>query len=402
VLASQGFGRKPVKPTIAHVRKLASKIHSLQIDSINVLVRAHYLPAYARLGPYPRDTIDTLAYRRRDIFEWWSRAACFLPVDLFPLFRYRMSLMRETSPWRPGDSGPDPGLLERVYEDVAERGPLTAAELVEAGKRGGKWWGWSAGKIAIEHLFSEGRVAIAGRRNFSRLYDLTERVIPKKVIDAPAPDPEESRKRLLCLAARAYGVATASELIWYFGIDQGRAERRKGPNGKAPRPIGRRLVAELVDEGRLVPVRVEGWREQAYMYSGAKVPGAVSVRALVGCFDTLLWRNTQQLFGFTQQLAQQLYVPAEKRVYGYYVLPFLLGDTFVARCDLKADRDRRVLMVQSAFLEPRQDARRVVPELTDELRQLQTWLELDQIEVADRGNLATRLRRNLRGIEGSR
>jgi len=212
-------------------------------------------------------------------------------------------------------------------------------------------------------------------------------------LGAPAPDPEESRKQLLCLAGRASGVATAAELIWYFGVDQPRAERPKLSDGKRPKPVGKRLVAELSEEGRLLRVNVEGWSEPAYMHPGAKVPSTIDAQALLAPFDSLLWRDTQRLFGFTQPLAQQLYVPAEKRVYGYYVLPFLLGEAIVARCDLKADRGRKVLMVQSAFLEPGQNARRVVPALVAELRQMQTWLELDRTEVADRGDLAGRLRR---------
>ena len=394
-LAAQGFGPKPAKPTVAHIRRLASRICSFQIDSINVLVRAHYLPAYSRLGPYPMRAIDSLAYERRELFEWWSRAACFLPIGMHRLFRYRMSMAKDWIAVSPKGEALDSTYVEKVYAEVAERGPITAAELLEGGKRGGKWWGWSAGKTALEYLFSAGQVAVAGRRNFTRVYDVAERVLPREILEAPAPDADESRKELLCLAATAQGVATASELIWYFGIDQPR-ERRKGPHGKAPKPVGRRLIAELVDEGRLAPVKVEDWTAPAYMHPGAKPPRSMNVRALLGCFDTLLWRDTQQLFGFSQPLAQQLYVPAAKRKYGYYVLPFLLHEAIVARCDLKADRVRKVLMVQSAFLEPGHQARRVVPELVDELRQMQSWLELDRIEVGDRGDLAQQLRRALK------
>lgn len=395
-VAAQGFGPRPAKPTIAHVRRLASRIHCFQIDSINVLARAHYIPAFARLGPYPMQAIDTLAYQRRELFEIWGHAGCLMPIGLYPLLRYRMSAAKAASPWTPGRSRPDGAYIEKVYNEVAERGPIVARELSDPGERRGKWWGWNRGKIALEHLFSSGMVAIAGRRGFQRQYDIAERVIPREVLDAPYPDPEESKKQLICLAAKAHGVAVAGHLIGYFGLHQER--RPKSDDGKRPKPIGNRLVAELVEEGRLEPVRIEGWTEQAYMAPGTRVPRSVDARALLGPFDSLMWGSMQRLSGFKQFLAQQLYVPADKRVYGYYVLPFLLGDTLVARCDLKAYRQRRVLMVQSAFLEPGQDGKRVADQLADELQDLQTWLELDSIEVADRGDLARQLKRNVRPL----
>lgn len=395
-VAAQGFGKKPSKPNIGHVRKLASKVHAFQIDSVNVLVRSHYLPAFARLGPYPMQAIDTLAYKRRELFEFWTHAACLLPIELYPLLRYRMLAHREASPWTPGRSTPDGAYIEKVYNEVAERGPITARELSEPGKRRGKWWGWNDGKTALEHLFASGLVAIAGRRGFERLYDITERVIPREVIDAPSPDPDESKKQLICMAAKSRGVAVTG--LRSFGLDQARAERRKGADGQRPKPVGKRLIAELVEEGRLVPVEVEGWAHQAYISPGARVPPSVDARALLSPFDSLMWADTERIFGFKQFLAQQLYVPAERRVYGYYVLPFLLGETLVARCDLKADRQRRVLMVQSVFLEPGQDGKRVVGQLADELHDMQTWLELGGIEVADRGDLARQLKRSVRAL----
>lgn len=393
VLSAQGFGRRPAKPTAAHVRRLAARIHAFQIDSINVLVRAHYLPAFSRLGPYPLETIDTLTYQRHELFEWWTKAACLVPIELYPLFRYRISLLQGAAAWTPSGKRVEATFVDKVLNEVAEKGPLTAAELAEGGKRGGKWWGWSDGKTALEFLFAAGLVAVAGRRNFTRVYDIAERVIPRAVLESAPPDAEESRKQLLCLAAKACGVATAMGLIGYFGIDQSRAERPRSADGKAPKPMGKRLIAELVEEKRLLPAKVEGWTEAGYVYPGAKPPGSRAHRALIGCFDTLVWRDTRQVFGFTQPLAQQLYVPAERRKYGYYVLPFLLGDEIVARCDLKAGRDRRVLMVQSAFLEPKQDGRRVAGELAGALDEMRVWLQLDSIEVGDRGDLARTLRR---------
>lgn len=399
-VASQGFGPRPARPTVAHLRKLAARLHAFQIDSVNVLVRAHYVPAFARLGPYPMDALDSLAYRKRELFEFWGHEACLLPISLYPLVRYRMQKHVEpTQKYMRSERG---AYMAKVYAEVAERGPIAAAELSNPGKRSGHWWGWGAGKATLEHLYNSGLVAIAARRGFERLYDLAERVIPRAALEAPAPPREEAMKQLICLGAKAYGVATFDDITGYFEIEGWRDrlppgpwwERPKGPDRRRAKPIARRLVSELVEEGRLLPARVEGWTDQAYVHPDVRVPRTVDARGLVTPFDSLVWhrRRVERLFGMKYTI--EMYVPPSRRVYGYYVCPFLHGDTLVARCDLKADRQRKVLMVQSAFLEPGQDARRVVPDLAHELRLLQTWLELDRIEVADRGDLAPKLRRS--------
>jgi uncharacterized protein YcaQ len=399
-VASQGFGPRPAKPTIAHVRKLAARVHAFQIDSVNVLARAHYVPAFARLGPYRMESLDTLAYRKRELFEYWGHAACLLPISLYPLMRYRMH-PEETRTFVRSKRGT---YVAQVYSDVAERGPIAASELSNPGKRSGNWWSWGAGKAAIEYLYDSGLVAIAGRRGFERLYDLAERVIPPTALAAPAPPREESMKQLICLAAKACGVGTFGDITGYFKTDGWHDrvatepwwERKKGTNLGRAKPVAKRLVAELVEEGRLLPAHVDGWTEPAYLAPGVRVPRAVHARALVTPFDSLVWdrKRIDRLFGMKYTI--ELYTPEPKRVYGYYVFPFLLGEKLVARCDLKADRQRKVLMVQSAFLERGQNVRNVVPELAGELRQMQAWLELDGIEVASRGDLAPKLRRSLR------
>jgi hypothetical protein len=394
-LAAQGFGRRPGKPTISAVRTVASKLMAIQLDSVNVLVRSHYLPAYSRLGPYPLSAIDKLAYDRRELFECWGKAACLLPVDLYPLLRYRMTAQLAVSPWTPGGSAPEGAYIKAVYEEVAARGPLAAGELSEPGRGTGKWWGWNNGKMALEHLLSCGLLAIAGRRGFTRLYDITERVIPPAMLDTPALDPEDAQRELICRSAKALGVASAKQLGGYLGLHSHRIVVRR-PDGRRPRPIWPRLVDELVDEGGLVRVTVEGWPEPGYLVPGTRRVRTVNARALLSPFDTFMWGSAQLLCGFTNPLSQQLYVPAERRIYGYYVLPFLLGDTLVGRTDLKADRQRRALLVQSAYVEPGHDRNHVAAELAAELRQLQMWLELDTIEVADRGDLAEPLRSAMR------
>ncbi len=399
-VVSQGFGRRPVTLSVGHLRRLAARLHAFQIDSVNVLVRAHYVPAFARLGPYPMDALDSLAYRKRELFEYWGHAACLLPTSLHPLLRYRMRA-DQTREYMRSERG---AYMAKVFEEVAERGPMPVAELSDPGKRSSKWWGWGKGKAALEHLYNSGLVAIAGRRGFERLYDLTERVIPRAALDAPAPPREEAMKQLICLAAKACGVGTFVDITGYFKVDGWRDrlpagpwwERPKGPDGRRARPIAKRLVSELVEEGRLLAARVEGWKEPAYMPPGVRVPKTVNARGFVTPFDSLVWERSrmERLFGVKYTI--ELYTPPGKRVYGYYVCPFLLGDTLVALCDLKADRQRKVLMVQSAFLKPGQDARGVVPDLAGELRQMQAWLELDRIEVAERGDLAAKLRGSVR------
>lgn len=402
-VASQGFAERPASPSVAHLRKLAGRLHAFQIDSVNVLARAHYVPAFARLGPYPMDALDSLAYRKRELFEYWGHAACLLPVSLHPLVRYRMRKHTDrTQAYMKSKRG---AYMAEIFAEVAERGPVAAADLSNPGRRSGGWWGWwgsGNGKAMLEHLYDSGLVAIAGRRGFERLYDISERVIPRAVLDAPAPPREEAMKQLICLGAKACGVGTFSDFTRYFNVDGWRDrlppgpgwEPPKGPAGRRDRPIAKRLVSELIQEGRLLPARVEGWRDPAYLHPEARIPRTVDARALVTPFDSLVWERDrmERLFGMKYTI--EMYVPASRRVYGYYVCPFLLGDALVARLDLKADRARKALMVQGAFLEPPQDARRVVPQLATELRQMRTWLELDRVEVAERGDLAAKLGRS--------
>jgi uncharacterized protein YcaQ len=367
-----------------------------------VVVRAHYLPAFARLGSYRVDDLDVLAYQKRELFEYWGHEACLLPVSLYPLLRYRMNKHVEcTNRYIRSKRG---AYMAAVYAQVAERGPITASELTNPRKHSGGWWGWwgsGNGKATLEHLYDAGLVAIAGRRNFERLYDITDRVIPPTALDVAPPGREEAMKQLICLAAKAYGVGTAADLVNYFHIDGWRDRLPPGPrwtwaNGSAPRrakPVANRLVTELAEEQRLVSVHVQGWKEPAYMHPQARVPPPVDARGFVSPFDSLVWdrKRLERLFGMKYTI--EMYTPAPRRIYGYYVCPFLLGDSVVARCDLKADRARGILMVRSAFLEQGQDARRVAVEVANELRRMQSWLGLDGLEVSDPGDLAAMLQR---------
>lgn len=402
-LCAQGFAKAaPKRPGLADVRRVASRLSAIQIDSVSVLVRAHYLPAYSRLGPYPVDLVDRLAYDRRELFEFDGHKASFIPMPLYPLFRWRMERAANHPYWLACRRRIDlerPGFIEAIEREVADRGPLAFGDLTDQGRRervpakyaasevmGSLRWGsWSDGKDVLEWLHAAGRLAVAGRRRFERLYDLPERVIPAEVLSERAPPEKDAQRALVLLVARALGVATTRDLATYFNLAVAETKAR---------------VAELVDEGHLRPARVEGWREQAFVHVDAKAPRVVEARALVTPFDPLVWDRDriERMFGFRYRI--EIYTPAAKRDYGYYVLPFLLGDRLVARVDLKADRIRQTLLVPGAFAEADADLRAVAGALAAELRQMADWLQLGSVDVGERGNLALELKRALR-VRGS-
>ena len=361
-LAAQGFA-EPRRPGGRAIRRLFDRVALVQIDSVNVLSRAHYLPGFARLGPYDRDALDRAAhYAPRRLFEYWGHEASLLPVELQPLLRWRMARAHDEA-WggmrRVAKERPE--LLSDVLEQVRERGPLAARELAEERpRRAGPWWDWSESKKAIELLFWGGEVTSARRRNFERLYDLPERVLPREVLDAPTPPEEDAQRELVAIAARSLGVAALPELRDYFRL---------------PADAVRPRVDELAEAGELLPVEVEGWGVPGYLHRDARIPRDVEACALLGPFDNLLWERgrVERVFDFRFRL--EIYVPKPKREYGYYVLPFLLGDRLVARVDLKADRQAGLLRALAVHEEPgapagTQDALRA------ELELLAGWLGL--------------------------
>jgi uncharacterized protein YcaQ len=390
-LSSLGFAeKKPARATAAHVRATAARLGAIQIDSVNVLARAHYLPTFSRYGPYPMAALDDLAHGRRELFEYWGHAACFLPIDLYPLMRWRMAGQCEA--WA-GASRKEKAYIETVYREVADRGPLAAGELSMGGKSTGPWWGWSDGKRAIELLFRQGRVAVAGRRNFARLYDIPERVFPESVMQGGTVAAPDAKKALIVRAARAMGIGTARDLAQYFHIDAW--WDRLSVNGRRAPASTQVLFDELVEDGRLERVRVEGWKPLGYLVPGAKLPKSIDARAIVSPFDPVLWERkwTKAVFDFDYQI--EIYVPAAKRIHGYYVLPFLMGDRFAARVDLKADRKTSTMIVHAAYAEAGRDPRAVAAALADELRSMARWLALDAFVVHPTGNLARPLKRAL-------
>jgi uncharacterized protein YcaQ len=397
-VAAQGFGRTRPSGRVdaRHLRRAIDDVGLLQLDSVNVFCRSHYMPVFSRLGPYPRQALDRLAWHEnpggksgragpRDLIEYWGHEASLLPVYLQPLLRWRMA-RADALAWKgvARVAAEQPELVEFVLEMVRERGPIRASDLAAKGRRRepGEMWNWSEEKTALEYLFFAGRVCAARRVNFERLYDLPERVLPRQVLEAPTPSQEEAQRQLILIAARRLGVATEADLGDYFRL---------------PRAESKARVTELAEDGGLIPARVEGWPQPAYVSTErpAGLRRAAAARALLTPFDSLVWarKRTERLFGFRYRI--EIYVPAPKRVYGYYVLPFLLGDRLVARVDLKSDRQAGVLRVRGAFAEPHVDATLVAAELAAELRLLSDWLELGAVSVARKGDLAAALRRAL-------
>jgi uncharacterized protein len=405
-LAAQGFGepRPSGRVDARHIRKVLRRIALLQIDSVNVFSRAHYLPVFSRLGPYPRALLDRLtAYstgtspapapvRPPELFEYWAHAASLIPVEYQPLLRWRMQRVH-TDPW---DSirriaRDNPGLVDDAIALVTERGPVRAGDtgISRPPPRTGHMWNWHDGKIALEHLFYAGRVTTAKRVNFERYYDLTERVLPAAVLAAPTPDEATAVRELVRISAQALGVATEPDLRDYFRL---------------PPAASKVAVADLVSSGELIALEVDGWDVPAYLWHAARRPRRVDARALLCPFDSLIWyrQRTERLFGFHYRI--EIYVPEGQRRFGYYVLPFLLDESLVARVDLKSDRQAGVLRVQSAWLEPgavQPDPQRVAAELAAELAATATWLGLTAVQVMPRGDLAGALATEIAGHDAA-
>jgi uncharacterized protein len=387
-LAAQGLAepRSTEASDWRRLRRTVKRLGLLQIDSVNVLVRAHYLPLFSRLGPYERGMLDTKAYRKEPsaLFEYWGHEASLIPMETQPLLRWRMAraercegiyshIARFVRSKR--------AFIDDVLAEVTARGALPAAAFGERRRDGGSWWSWHDGKLALGYLFWSGQVAVARRQGgFERLYDLPERVMPRGLLDLPTPDERDAHQGLIRIAAQALGVATAGDLRDYF---------RQSPKDAAP------AIAALVEEGALLPVTVEGWRQPAYLDATAKIPRQVGAAALLSPFDPVVWerQRTERLFDFRYRI--EIYTPAEKRVHGYYVLPFLLGDRLVGRVDLKAERASSELLVHAAHAEPGTDRRAVAAALLAELRLLATWLGLERLVIGRRGALATELRAQL-------
>jgi len=407
-LAAQGFAepRPAGRVDARHLRRVMDRVAVLQLDSVNVLCRSHYLPVFARLGPYPRTMLDRMAWgnRGRQLFEYWGHRASLLPLSLQALQRWRMQAAarhvwdRDIRRWRtsvdPAIEAPwaviegmtrmvfeRPEHVDEVLAIVTERGPLGAGDVGLAAQRrlqSGGLWNWNDTKVALEWLFVLGTVTTARRDGFERIYDLTERVLPASTLAAPTPSREDAQRDLIRIAARAQGIATDRELRDYFYL---------------PRDDAKARIAELVAADELRIVSVDGRPQRQYLWPSAPRPDQVQARALLSPFDSLIWDRDRmlRLFGFHYRIS--IYTPAAQRVHGYYVMPFLLGDRLVARVDLKADHRQSALVVPVVHTEGELSEREVAAELAQELRLMADWLELERVVVSGPGTLGPALTR---------
>jgi uncharacterized protein YcaQ len=397
-LRAQGFGRPRAgtragtggpRPDSARILSLVRRLGLLQLDSVNVFLRAHYMPVFSRLGAYEMAVLDRLAGHARGrlnrrLVEYWAHEASLIPVETHPLLRWRMGDLDGAWGSMQRILRENPTLVADTLELVRERGPIRAGDtgFARGAPRPGHMWNWHEGKVALEHLFYTGQVMAARRINFERHYDLPERVLPEAVLGTPTPSREDAQRELVRISAAALGVATEPDLGDYFRL---------------PRADSKARVAELAESGELVPVAVRGWQAPAYLWHEAPRPRPVRGRALLSPFDPLIWfrPRAERLFGFHYRI--EIYVPAAQRVHGYYVLPFLLDEALVARVDLKSDRQAGVLRVQGAFAEAGVDLERVSADLAAELSAVAAWLALPGgVAVAGRGDLAPALRASLR------
>ena len=372
-LRAQGFGSPPKGGAApAALYRQAVRLGVLQIDSVNALVRSHYLPLFSRLGRYAFADFDALAWgqgRSRRLYECWAHEASLVPGEVWAELRWRRDLARQgVGIYRQlaRFAEEQPQLVAQTLAAVVERGALGAGSLAKRADQAGPWWDWSPSKLALEWLFAAGEVTVAGRRGFERLYDLPERVLPAAVLAAPAPTPAAARRALLLRSARALGVATEVQLRDYFRLSP--AEARRG-------------ILELCEEGALQSVQVEGWSKLAYVAEAPNPGRPVRAAALLSPFDSLVWERerTEQLFAFRYRL--ELYTPAPKRIYGYYVLPFLYRERLAARVDLRAERSASRLAVHAVHLEPKGLDEEGLDALAGQLRSLADWLGLDEVQL---------------------
>jgi uncharacterized protein len=389
VLSAQGFGRERPQSEIgaAEISEVVRRLGVVQLDSVNVFCRSHYMPVFSRLGSYDRELLDRLVGHTeqdggREFFEYWGHEASIMSANVYGLLRWR-NARADLEAWKfvVDFAREHPDYVEQTLGLVKDQGPIRASATgaVRDQGREGEMWNWHEGKLALEHLFYAGRVAVARRVNFERLYDLPQRVLPADALDQDQPEPDAQRQ-LIRIAASALGVATEPDLGDYFRLTRGDSKAR---------------VAELVDAGELTPVGVDGWDAVAYLSPDAGKPGQIQGRALLSPFDSLIWTRTrtQRVFDFDYHL--EIYTPAAKREYGYYVLPFLVEDQLVGRVDLKTDRKAHRLLVQGVFFEAHSNDELVAPELAHELTDVAQWLGLDGVDVLAQSDPASALKRAL-------
>ena len=379
-LAAQGFTDPAPAGQVdrRHLRRVMGRLKLLQLDSVPVVVRTQYLPPFSRLGCYDRALPDRIAYTDDEWFEAWAHEASLLPVGDEPLLRWQKRRAEQGDTWKnlAELARSEPDYVAEVLAQVAE-GPLAAGELADPRRRDGEWWGSrSLGSIALDWLFRIGAVGIRRRGNFVKEFDLLERIVPPEVRARPTPTVEDAQRALLERSAEALGVGAAGDLIDYYRL---------------PLREGRARLRELVEAGSLETAEVEGWTEPAYMHPEARLPRSVDTLTVLSPFDPIVWNRARalRLWGFDYRI--EIYVPAAKRVYGYYVLPVLHGEQLVARLDIKTDRAGGALRVLGAFAEPDVDHSALVERLRPHLLELARFVGVDDVSYGDRGSLMAAL-----------
>jgi uncharacterized protein len=382
-LHAQGFQgqSRDTKPTWSKIARSVDDLNLLQIDSVNVLVRSHYLPLYARLGNYDRAALDKRSFNNthRKFFECWAHEASIVPLELHPLMRWRMERAKR------GDGiyghmdkfgKENRSYLKSTLAHIVKTGPIRGADVPGGGKSQGSWWGWSKGKLALETLFDQGLLTAATRHGFERIYDVPERVIPYDILSLPTPNEAETFRTLIEKSAIALGIATETDLRDYFRL---------------PIAEARKAIAENIESGVLREVSVEGWKPKAYLHRNAKPPRKAGATALLSPFDPLVWNRdrAERLFNFHYRI--ELYTPEQKRKFGYYVLPLLHGDQLVGRFCLKADRASSTLLVNASHNEHGLEPTVIAEAAKSELNKIAEWLKLEHLNIANRGDLAKHL-----------
>jgi uncharacterized protein len=360
-----------------HLHRAFDRMGLIQIDSVNVLARSQEVVLFSRLGDHPRSLLPDAA-DDGEVLEAWVHVASHIPIDQYPLIRFQMERrLAEPPQWVTDLLRRKPTILDDVLARLAD-GPVVAGDVSQRVGPKSSWWDWDDGKLALEHLLRCGLATARRRRNdFARIYELAALRLPADLLAAPVIPEREARKEMLRRAARHHGVATFTDLTDYH---------------RQVNAACKPLVAELVEDGELIPVQVDGWAQQAYLHRDARQPRRVAARALLSPFDPLVWSRdrAERLFGFEYRI--EIYTPPAKRVYGYYVLPILLGDELVGRVDLKADRSTGRLLVQAAWVEPGVPSEAVAAEVAEELGEMADWLDLPDVVAMDRGDLAPALR----------
>lgn len=387
-LGAQGLSATPPSGTVQRRHLLATmrRLELLQLDSVPAVIRTQYLPLFSRLGSYRSELLDEIAYKEGAWFEAWSHEASLLPVEMEPWLRWQKVRARTAPGWKPLAklATEEPAYVQSVRDEVADRGPLAASELgdprpPEGGTVPHAWWGKrSMGQRALDWLFVTGELGVRRVGNFQKRYELLARIVPEAILATPTPSEAEALKALLLRAAAAHGVATADDLVDYFRL---------------PKRESKALLPELVEAGLLTETTVEGWVKPAFRHPKAKLPRAIRGSTLLSPFDPVIWfrERAQRLFDFHYRI--EIYTPADKRQFGYYVLPMLNEGRLVARFDLKTLRERRLLHVKGSFVEAGVAARSVAKQAHGALVRLASFVGADGLRIEARGNLATALKR---------